>query len=81
MAAFQALLELILVGNDNGNIFVIHTELSCFGVFRKGVMHRRLYIVVIAFHLDGLVNKVTVIPGWGVRRNQTTESPGGPQTC
>jgi hypothetical protein len=60
MAAFQATLELVLVGNDNGNIFLINTELSCFCMFRKGVMHRRLYIVVIFLHLDALVSEVTM---------------------
>jgi hypothetical protein len=60
VAALQVTPELVLVGNDDGNIFV-NTELSCFGVFRKGVMHRRLYILVILFHLDSLVSEVTVV--------------------
>jgi hypothetical protein len=61
MAALQVTPELVLVGCDDGNIFVINTELPSFGVFRKRVMRRRLYIMMILCHLDSLVSEVTVV--------------------
>jgi hypothetical protein len=63
MATLQVFLELVLVGIDHGNILLINTEFSSFVVFRRGVMRRRLYAVVVPFHLDDLVSEVTVISG------------------
>lgn len=52
MTSFEVTLQLILVGLNNRNIVRIKTELSSFGVFRKGVVWTLIQIVAIFCHLD-----------------------------